>query len=73
MENVSELPFCNLLLNLFEDIKFTHCVYGSPFSFDAISDSFLSGFGLIIWSEINYVVLHQAKELQGFASAAFAT
>jgi len=34
---------------------------------------FLSDFGLTIWSEINYVVLHQAKKLQGFASAAFAT
>ncbi|CAD6273234.1 unnamed protein product [Miscanthus lutarioriparius] len=29
--------------------------------------------GLTIWSEINYAVLHQAKELQGFASTAFAS
>ncbi|CAD6250866.1 unnamed protein product [Miscanthus lutarioriparius] len=27
---------------------------------------FLSGLGLTIWSEINYAILHQAKELQGF-------
>jgi len=33
---------------------------------------FLSGLGLTIWSEINYAVLHQAKELQGFATTVFA-
>ena len=44
------------------------------FSLDAIVRFFfLLGLGLTIWSEINYAVLHQAKELQGFASTAFAS
>ena len=43
------------------------------FSLDAISDSFLSGLGLTIWSEINYAVLHIAKELQGFCITVFAS
>ena len=34
---------------------------------------FLSSLGLTIWSEINYAVLHQDKELQGFASTVFAS
>ena len=42
------------------------------FSLDAISDSFPVRFGFDNWSEINYAVLHQAKELQGFASTVFA-
>ena len=43
------------------------------FSLDAIVRFFfLLGLGLTIWSEINYAVLHQAKELQGFASTVFA-
>ena len=72
MGNISELPFCFLLLNLLGS-KLTHRAYGSPFSLDAISDSFLSGLGLTIWSEINYAVLHIAKELQGFCITVFAS